>query len=483
MTKHTLHSVNAAKPGFFKRERPKKAKLARMVSSRAYLLATLGIQNMVEKNYIPSALDKADLFSVRTVHLLSRHGGYGLFAKEEIAPGTCIGEYTGQEFTHQEFARYLETTPGADKSYAMVIADTTVDARIKGNFTRYVNFSDSQANIEFVSAEINNQTRVILIATKRIAPGQQLLVDYNVYDERASKYYYFLNPDDTWLSTAEQYDANSVHYEQHTVARNIDELELSADQSIYLTQIGKNILYNEPLTAIDHFSVDEMNLPYIRLENNVIVDALQADLFTPLMAACSLGQVDNAAWLIAHGANVNQQQNHSGNCPLFFALAGYSQHQGQNKPYIDILALLIRNQANVNIHDRMDRTFIHKICSILSPNDFSEVMHVIYHTMGDSFKEIFTYINQDNEDILIHCLNQRDFAKAKVLLTLYPRYFEENLYQGNEQEFNRNAFRNSIQSFSENEKSAFIDILANNHIEVTQDFLVEFNLTDSTLSP
>ncbi|WP_188883580.1 SET domain-containing protein-lysine N-methyltransferase, partial [Alicyclobacillus cellulosilyticus] len=182
----------------------------------------------------------------------------------------------GQVFTHQEFDRYLETTPDADRSYAMMIADKIIDARIKGNFTRYINFSDNHANVEFVSTQLDNQERVILVATRRIAPGEQLLVDYNTYDERASKYSYFLNAQDTWLSTLEFYEAHRNQYEKQTSPEAIDAIELSPGQSYYSTPIGKRVLCNEPLTSIGQVFADEVNLPYIRLMDDVMIDALEA---------------------------------------------------------------------------------------------------------------------------------------------------------------------------------------------------------------
>ncbi|WP_133130501.1 Dot/Icm T4SS effector AnkI/LegAS4 [Legionella yabuuchiae] len=483
MAKPASLSNKTSKAGFFKQKKTKatkKTKSLRQVKAKTNLLTKLGIMNMTENNYISSPVDKPNLFSVRPVHLLSRHDGYGVFAEKEISAGTWVGEYTGQEFSHQEFDHYLETTPGTDNSYAMRIGDKVVDASSKGNYTRYINFSDNHANVEFVSTQLDDEESVVLIATRDITPGEQLLVDYNTYDERASKYFYFLNSQDGWLSTSEFYKAHLEFYEQHTSHQTIEVIELSAGQSYYSTPIGMKVLCNESLTAISKCSPKEVNLPYIRLKDNVIIDALEADLFTPLMIACLLGQVENVNWLVSQGADVNQQQNHSGNCPLFFALEGYMRNPEQRKSYVDIITLLIANQVNITVHDRFDMTFIHRACSILTTDDFEKVIRVITQVLGASCKEPFTYLNEANEDILIHCLNLRDFSKASILLATYPDYFEENLYQGELQEFNKEIFRKTIDSYSEHEKHEVVTIITRNSSKITTEFFSEFNLTNLT---
>lgn len=181
------------------------------------IIERIGIDNMTPKEYIPTAHDNSHLVSVKEVNLLKKMHGRGLFANENIPEGTCLGLYTGLEYSIEEFKEYLSQDPEADNSYAMTIGRTIVDARERGNFTRYINFSDSQANVEFVEGTINRQKVVKVIATSNIQAGQQILVDYNTYDQRASKDYYFLNPYDGWEPADEVYQSNEERYSKFKI--------------------------------------------------------------------------------------------------------------------------------------------------------------------------------------------------------------------------------------------------------------------------
>lgn len=87
------------------------------------IMVDLHIDNMSSSDYIPSAIDRTDLVIVQPVHLLRKTSGRGLFAREDIPKGTCIGIYTGEVYSEQEFEQYLIEHAGSDKSYAMYVGD------------------------------------------------------------------------------------------------------------------------------------------------------------------------------------------------------------------------------------------------------------------------------------------------------------------------------------------------------------------------
>lgn len=171
----------------------KKTQPSKTISREQETIHRLGIENMSSKNYIASSIDKPELFSVKPVRILKDFQGFGVYARQRIPSNTIIGEYTGEVYTRDEFLKLSNQ----DSSYAMQLGQYIIDAKHKGNFTRYINFSDSQANIEFIESKNKNKKIVALRTIKEIYPGQQLLIDYNTYHEEYNQFI-FLNPEDNW---------------------------------------------------------------------------------------------------------------------------------------------------------------------------------------------------------------------------------------------------------------------------------------------
>ncbi len=440
------------------------------------IIQTLNIDNMIEEDYIPSDLDQSGLVSVKSVNLLKKHGGRGLFANREMSSGTCIGIYTGEIYTTiKEFEEYLKTNPEADNSYAMAIGGRMIDAAKKGNFTRYINFSDSQDNVEFVEGKLNGHKVVKVITTKNISEGQQFLVNYNTYEERASKLYYFLNPGDGSQSASELCDEYAEQYQLVRMPFATELFRLKKNNNVYVTSIGKAILEDKLLSEVEEMPfLASINLPFLKANTSKsILDFDEADAFTPLMMACYLGQLGNTKWLIKFNANINQQQNHSGNCPLFFALEGYAATAASKIPYVKIIQLLISEGANIFTHDRADRIFLHKAISILSAKDFKTVMTVIRKQEDIVFNDLFTYIDENDSDILMHCLKMKSFDKAKILLDMFPEYFIENCRNKQQKLFCKKEFNNAISDYNEEDKETLLKLLGNKKYKVSSEFLDE----------
>lgn len=164
--------------------KPMKRRHKRKQTENLNTIERLGIQYMEATDYISSEADQVDLVEVKPLSLLS--GGQGLFSVSPIPAQTTIGSYTGEIFfSFEEYADFLKENPKADPNYSMATpSGQVIDAANKGNFTRFANHSDIQANCLFVP-QPNGEMHVITART--IKPGEQLLVDYGTYNEDDAK--------------------------------------------------------------------------------------------------------------------------------------------------------------------------------------------------------------------------------------------------------------------------------------------------------
>lgn len=422
-------------------------------------LIELGITNLDARNYISSSKDQPRLVKVKPLNLLKSTKAFALFAKQDIPKGTCIGEYTGNRYAVSDFKKLL-ADDALDDKYAMNMGTEVIDAMEAGNFTRYINFSDSQANVEFQGMKLRGEKIAAVVTKKAISVGQQLLVDYNVYDPAASGSYYFLNPQDNWQSTREFYQEHKGDYSFLSSPISLQHLGLAAADPLYVTELARSVINHQ---VIDGSAVlnGQVNWPFLKLSKKMeILDATETDLYTPLMMACYTGQRENVNWLINHGANVDQQQNHSGYCPLFFSLQGYSEQVGNRDDYVEIIKMLIENKANVRAHDRADRTFLHKAASILTAQDFKAIMELLSVNI-DSMEELYNYIDTNELDIFMHCLQHHFTEHAVILLTFYPNYIQQSFYHGTQyqREFNKAKFKTVMDSYSNEEKTALLRLM------------------------
>ena len=116
--------------------------------------------------------------------------GNGLFARQVIASGTIIGEYSGaitevspimanEIIDNTYFAPYsTDQVPGSERF--------VIDAKNAGNPTRFINHSDENSNAVWVPVFDGEKFRLIVVATKTIPDGKQILLKYN--------FSYWLNP-------------------------------------------------------------------------------------------------------------------------------------------------------------------------------------------------------------------------------------------------------------------------------------------------
>lgn len=117
-------------------------------------------------------------------------GQYGLFALQEFAPFDIIGEYTGLVVNdnvtgifHLNYFKlilykgnYVATLEATESSISL-----GVDALRNGNEMRFINayqhISD-MPNVKMQTAYIETYPHLIIICTKNIAIGEEILLDY-----------------------------------------------------------------------------------------------------------------------------------------------------------------------------------------------------------------------------------------------------------------------------------------------------------------
>lgn len=145
-----------------------------------------------------SLLDKVlSQFHAGKMHLprvvivrINEQVGNGLVAGQYIAPGTIIGEYggaivkvtpiaTSESMDNTYFAPYSADEIPSSEMFA-------IDAKKAGNPTRFINHSNENANAVWVPIFDGEKFRLIVVATKAIRYGKQILLKYRLS--------YWLNP-------------------------------------------------------------------------------------------------------------------------------------------------------------------------------------------------------------------------------------------------------------------------------------------------
>jgi SET domain-containing protein len=131
----------------------------------------------IDRSRKPSKTESHPLYIVRR----SRVHGYGAFATRDIKKGETIDEYLGDRITHAQADKRYEDHDENDNHTFLFIVDkkTVIDAGIGGNDARFINHK-CDPNCE---SEIK-KGRVFIIATKKIAKGDEIGYDYQIGREK-----------------------------------------------------------------------------------------------------------------------------------------------------------------------------------------------------------------------------------------------------------------------------------------------------------
>lgn len=431
------------------------------------LLERLNITNMDAKKYIRSQIDMENLVAVKDVNVLNGIRAQGLFATAFIKQGTCIGEFTGKHYTEEDFVKYLEEND-ATAHYAISTDSGVIDSADCGNYTRFINFSDTRDNVKFMQSNRNGVNSVRVVALRNIQAGEQFLVDYNVYDDSTDQYL-FVNPSDNHLSTYEVYQANRANYDAFTVNKAIPYFHLKRKDKLYLPEFAKSIL-NNTLIEDDYekFDAAAVNLPIMKADaKNHLLEFNEYDVVSPLMLACYLCQPANVYWLLRNGAEVNQQQHQSGRYPLVCALAAYQAADEDNKPTcFEIMRKLIQCGASVTMHDRDGIAFILAARTVLSQKHFTNLLSCVRTNRTAEYNKLLQYVDKNEDDLIAATLRSQDFELFTALLQMFPQYLQSD--DADEHEENTAAIKEVVADLSDADKQTVITSIAEAGIKLDQ---------------
>ena len=110
----------------------------------------------------------------------SKIQGLGVFAIKPIKKGARVIEYAGQRITPAEADRRYNDDASEHPHVLLFAVDsrTVIDAGVRGNEARFINHS-CEPNCE----AITEKRRIFIQALRDIAPGEELLYDYNLTRE------------------------------------------------------------------------------------------------------------------------------------------------------------------------------------------------------------------------------------------------------------------------------------------------------------
>uniref|UniRef100_A0A0N5BNV5 [histone H3]-lysine(4) N-trimethyltransferase n=1 Tax=Strongyloides papillosus TaxID=174720 RepID=A0A0N5BNV5_STREA len=117
----------------------------------------------------------------------SKVHGFGLVANVDIPENTYIIEYTGEQIRY-EIANIREkkyTQSGLGVYFFQIDSDYVVDATFYGSCSRYMNHS-CEANCIAHIIDINEKKKIIMISSRDIKKGEELVYDYKFEKEEGS---------------------------------------------------------------------------------------------------------------------------------------------------------------------------------------------------------------------------------------------------------------------------------------------------------
>lgn len=106
--------------------------------------------------------------------------GFGLFTSVPIRKGDVLGEYTGVLTNTSWTTDYVWNYPSqiTDPATGKVL-DLGIDAKLQGNWFRFVNDGEEEAlNCEVAYVPYNKRWRVVYVASQSIAPDHEILISY-----------------------------------------------------------------------------------------------------------------------------------------------------------------------------------------------------------------------------------------------------------------------------------------------------------------
>uniref|UniRef100_A0A0K0DDK1 SET domain-containing protein n=1 Tax=Angiostrongylus cantonensis TaxID=6313 RepID=A0A0K0DDK1_ANGCA len=126
--------------------------------------------------------------------------GWAVRALRDIRRGAFIGEYTGELLSDTEMARservdtyFFETR---------VVGVSELDARLYGNFTRFINHScrpNAAVAMVIWEAQLEKLNHICIFATENISKGDEITISYGESWWKAKVSKAYLNHQGCWL--------------------------------------------------------------------------------------------------------------------------------------------------------------------------------------------------------------------------------------------------------------------------------------------
>jgi uncharacterized protein len=112
-----------------------------------------------------------------SIRYIDERLGYGVFAEEDLPAGSYIGEYTGS-IRKRRGRRDRKN----DYCFEYTIGNWVynpfiIDAKEKGNFTRFINHNDTP-NLDPLSVYVDGIMHIIFVTQRAIPKGRQLCYHY-----------------------------------------------------------------------------------------------------------------------------------------------------------------------------------------------------------------------------------------------------------------------------------------------------------------
>ncbi len=365
------------------------------------------------------------MISIRPVPLLqndAKQRSFGVFATKDITfasnglnENRVLVEYIGKKKILSKEAK--------DRAYTMVLNEgddvtdpTVISALELRNWSAMVNSASCAqlANIVIDQVEDNNgEAHIVYLLERPIKKGEQLLVYYG--EEYSFDNKLFLNPNDSWQETREQWLEYQDYYHN----------ALLFDASYALPNIDK-ILKDKNSEVVD--------IAALRYgQNNDFMPQHKQEHYTALHIACSQADLREINKLLVLGANPYRQSSISGHSPLHLVVSSTAPI----KMKINIIqAVWEMEPAAIMLQDNKDNTILHLA---VQRKELELIKYLLTLEIPNQDKnvpptDLSDYVNSNNWDYVCCLLAQGDFTLLDNLqkeclesLEALPDFYEENI--------------------------------------------------------
>lgn len=333
--------------------------------------------------------------------------GFGVIATEDIKikPGKIkpLGVYWGE---------YVKNAPATSKYIFTVIKDE-VDARKKGNWTRFVNHAEHNANVTAnLKYHGSGKKRLPYMEyglSKSVKAGEQLLIDYGPEYEFDNNNQIFLNPSNGYLTFAEMYTAYKQDYQLltgklYTLCKQL----LPTAEKLFIPKLNKHTALELPIIAADK-------------HGRIFPDQQQAGL-TPLMLAAYAGDVKTVKSLLKLEASLTDLHIWTGQTALFYAV----QSKATPKYIHKIVELLLTKDTDIRQKDVNSKTILHWC---IESGNISTLKAIFNNKRAKSNAiDALEVVDKDGYCPTLLALSKQDLETATSLIKMFNHNYKKTFF-------------------------------------------------------